>query len=195
MQREGLEASAHLSLLAQLSEGLSAGQLLAFVQQLTAHMRDGAAAAGAVGQPAAPILVAGRPAEQQPPAQQPLAPLVQAALELLPGFPPVKPDDAQALREWTARAHSPLPPEVRDALCCGSSMLRPHDILAAAMLLCVCCAVVVRVAVSSQLTRNFTSMHIGAWHQINLASTAVPSVQEEPKEPKEGKKGKKGKKK
>lgn len=187
VQREGLDASAHLSLLAQLTEGLSAGQLLAFVQQLAQHMRGSGPAEGAAGQPAERPAAAALFQQQQ----QQQEPLVQAALELLPGFPPVKPEDAQALREWTARAHSPLPPEVRDALCCGSSMLRPHDILAAAMLLCVCCAVVVRVAVSSQLTRNFTSMHIGAWHQINQASTAVPSVQEEPKEGKKGGKGKK----
>lgn len=116
-QREGLEASAHLSLLAQLSEGLSAGQLLAFVQQVAARMRgDAGATAGAAGRPAEPVLAAGSATEQQEQKQQALAPLVQAALELLPGFPPVKPEDAQTLREWTARVHSPLPPEVRRLL-------------------------------------------------------------------------------
>ncbi|PRW20260.1 IQ and AAA domain-containing 1 [Chlorella sorokiniana] len=112
-QREGLDASAHLSLLAQLTDGLSAGQLLAFVQQLAAHMQGGGAADCAPAEPAAAV---GTLSEQQQgqgeqQAQPPLAPLVQAALELLPGFPPVKADEAQALREWTARVHSPLPPE------------------------------------------------------------------------------------
>lgn len=115
-QQEGLEASSQVSLLAQLTEGLSAGQLLAFVQQLAARMGDSRAQRGTGGQStgggAAPAEQQQREGQQQ----QPLAPLVQAALELLPAFPPVKPEEAQALREWTARVHSPLPPEVRVVL-------------------------------------------------------------------------------
>lgn len=129
-QQEGLEASSHVSLLAQLTEGLSAAQLVAFVQQLAARMGDSKAQRGTGGQctgggaaPAAQQQRQGQQAQQQ---QQPLAPLVQAALELLPAFPPVKPEEAQALREWTARAHSPLPPEVSVVLhvwsCKGKTM-------------------------------------------------------------------------
>lgn len=163
LQRNGLELGQKLSLFGQLTAGLSAGQLLDFVQQLAAAQRAEQAATAAVCKHAssregaamsehavegstAPAPVHAESALQEdgdlhadvqqaqpwvgqaPLAQQGLqagvqqvqlrqlqgaASLEELALRLLPGFVPYSRNDAAALREWTARVHQPLPPEVR----------------------------------------------------------------------------------
>lgn len=102
-QREGLDLEASLSLLVDLTDGLSAGQLLEFVQQLAAHVRSRAA------------LQDGTPGPTEE-GQAGAGPLVELALELLPSFARPTPEALQELREWSAKAHSPLPPEVREML-------------------------------------------------------------------------------
>lgn len=112
-QRERLDVGASLSLLAQLTEGLSAGQLLAFTQQLAERVQSGGGAGHAAAHATGPSLALSEAAGQGPPAPtQQRSQLVEVALELLPSFPPLKAEEAQALQEWTARAHSALPPEV-----------------------------------------------------------------------------------
>ena len=109
MQREGLELGASLSLLTQLTAGLSGGQLLTFVQQLAARvLQAGAADGGQAGE-------GSTPAGQQPqrPRLQLAASVEEVALELLPMIAPVSKGEVQALQAWTATVHSPLPPEVR----------------------------------------------------------------------------------
>lgn len=129
MQREGVELDGSLSLLASLTEGLSAGQLRAFVEQLAERMQGGAAvlagsgaAAGACqvqgGGAAAGPAMAGCKAQQGHVLSEP----EELALQLLPAFAPVKAEEAQALREWTARAHSALPPEVRRGVAPGQAL-------------------------------------------------------------------------
>ena len=117
MQREGLDLpQPSLTLLAQLSQGLSAGQLQAFAGQLAARMHDGVQGAGSSGGGggASPGAAAGASSTaagaQCQPKRQPPA-LLDAALELLPAFAPLPADEAAALREWTARVHEPLEPE------------------------------------------------------------------------------------
>lgn len=116
-QRERLDLGASLSLLVQLTEGLSAGQLQAFVAQLAAGMRRGTAQPTRTeqGEGGAAALAGGEPPGSDPARQSGAAgtALQELALELLPGFSPAKAGDLQALQEWTARVHSPLPPEVR----------------------------------------------------------------------------------
>lgn len=119
-QRESLDLQESLSLLAQLTEGLSAGQLQAFVQQLALRMLEvpaapastaAASAADAAGQ--AEGSLGSRSSVGKEKRQKPLA-LVEAALEVLPGFAPQK-EDAAAMREWTAQVHQPLPAEEEGA--------------------------------------------------------------------------------
>ncbi|KAL4857543.1 DNA mismatch repair protein 6 [Chlorella vulgaris] len=104
-QREGLMLGESVAVLAQLSEGLAAGQLQQLVHQLASRLHtpaikpDGSAAA----QP-------GHSHSPHPAAPLPAA-IVDAMLELLPSFAPLSEEAAQELREWTARAHQPLPPE------------------------------------------------------------------------------------
>ena len=105
MQREGQELGASLSLLTQLTAGLSGGQLLMFVQQLAARMlQAGAAGGGQAG--------AGGSTPTGQGQHQPAASVEEVALELLPVFALVSKEEVQALQAWTATVHSPLPPEV-----------------------------------------------------------------------------------
>lgn len=141
LQREGLDIDSCASLLVQITAGLSAGQLLAFVQQLkaareAAAIRDAAAAAAAPAARAAstpqpqrsPSVVrwahavaAGAKQDatflpqqqgQQKQTQHQAPELEDLAVEVLPSFVPLSSEDAAALREWTVRVHLPLPPEV-----------------------------------------------------------------------------------
>lgn len=110
-QREGLELAPALSLLTPVTAGLSAGQLQEFVRQLAARMVQQGAAAAAPSSGGAADGGAGE-AGQAAPAER-LPPLMEAALALLPlpAFRPLDEEAAAALREWTIKAHSPLPPE------------------------------------------------------------------------------------
>ena len=150
LQHEKLELGSNLlSLLGQVTTGLTAGQLRSFVQQLAAAAERSAASAAAdralrrrakgaaeaepaslqaeaaaqdVGQQ--PDAAAAQARQQEgwsgsaapPTAQQPRQEppsLEQLAVGLLPALMPLSKEDAAAVREWTARVHSPLPPEVR----------------------------------------------------------------------------------
>ncbi|PSC70654.1 IQ and AAA domain-containing 1 [Micractinium conductrix] len=147
-QHEKLELGSNLlSLLGQVTTGLTAGQLRSFVQQLAAAAERSAASAAAdralrrrakgaaeaepaslqaeaaaqdVGQQ--PDAAAAQARQQEgwsgsaapPTAQQPRQEppsLEQLAVGLLPALMPLSKEDAAAVREWTARVHSPLPPE------------------------------------------------------------------------------------
>lgn len=103
------------ALLAQLTAGLSSGQLLEVVRQLAARLRpppgpDGPTTtnppvSGQAGQGTVPH---GRRRVAHPTA----AAISDAALELLPAFAPLSKQEAQEIREWTGQVHQPLPPEV-----------------------------------------------------------------------------------
>lgn len=93
------------TVLTQLTEGLSAGQLWQFVKELAARLSPPAAGRDATG--AGGGWGAGRAAEPSS------ADISRSALELLPSFVPLSQEAAQELREWTALVYQPLPPEVR----------------------------------------------------------------------------------
>jgi hypothetical protein len=118
LQREGLALGESAALLAQLTEGLSGGQLQEVCHQLALRLRPAPTPelAGSTERPPSSEeawqsatghgrrRVAGQPTS---------AAISDAALELLPGFVPLSKEAANEFQEWTALVHQPLPPEVR----------------------------------------------------------------------------------
>jgi hypothetical protein len=139
-QREGLALGESAALLAQLTAGLSSGQLRAAVSQLGARLlpsgTDAAARPPAAASPASSPgdgrhlqRSCGSP-EAQPCCCPCASSVSEAALALLPGFAPSGKDEAQQLAEWTAAVHQPLPPEVRGKV--AAVTCRLHGMRAAA---------------------------------------------------------------
>jgi hypothetical protein len=120
--REGLHLASrcNLSLVTQLTEGYTTGQMQQVVSAVAARL----AALQPAGQH---MLVNGRPsscradiagvapAKQQGQRRQleGVPSVEDVLLEVLPGVAPGGEDAQKTLRDWTAKAHTPLPPEVR----------------------------------------------------------------------------------